>query len=159
MKARWAGLVAIVVLASCSSTSSTSTAPSWEGGAKFEAGTRVALGELGEGMKDRQVQIEGTVTKRCMGKGCWVEVSDGKVSAIAKSLDDSVLFPKDAVGQRVLVQGIVRVKPASECGKGGGEGSHKEGEGSSCGHEGPGHECPKPEILVEILGAKLYPAN
>lgn len=140
-------LIASAVLVSCSGTEETSSQSSWEGGAKFERGTVVSLAELTEAMKDKTVQIEGTVQKLCPGKGCWVEVSDGKSSAIAKSLNDAVLFPKDAVGKKVLVQGIVRFKPAAGCGGEGSEGSHKEA----------GHECPKPDILVEIQGAKLFP--
>jgi hypothetical protein len=138
--------IVVAVLASCSGTEETSAKADWEGGAKFEKGTVVSLAELTEAMKDKTVQIEGTVQKLCPGKGCWVEVSDGKSSAIAKSLNDSVLFPKDAVGKKVLVQGIVRFKPAAAC-----------GEGSEGGHSGEGHECPKPDILVEIQGAKLFP--
>lgn len=140
-------LIASAVLVSCSGTEETSGKSDWEGGAKFDKGTIVALADLTEAMKDKTVQIEGTVQKLCPGKGCWVEVSDGKSSAIAKSLNDSVLFPKDAVGKKVLVQGIVRVKAGGGCGGEGSEGSHKE----------EGHECPKPDILVEIQGAKLFP--
>ena len=108
------GLAAVVVaaLASCSSTEKAT----WEGGAKFEKGTPVAIAELNKNaatMSGKQVQIEGTVSKVCQGSGCWVEVSDGTVSVIAKSLDEKVLFPKDCVGKKVLVQGIYRAAPES----------------------------------------------
>lgn len=142
-----ASAVALLALALCACNTNEKATPvsSWEGGAKFERGTVTAVADIGEPMKDKQVQIEGTVHGVCQGRGCWVEVDDGKGRMIAKSLDESVLFPKDCVGKKVLVMGIVRYKPAAACGEG--------SEGSDSG----GHECPKPEILVEIKGAKLLP--
>ncbi|MEK7468667.1 MAG: DUF4920 domain-containing protein [Planctomycetota bacterium] len=137
--------LAALVLAACSTTEETPSAAAWEGGAKFDRGTVTPVADLNEALKGKQVQIEGTVRGVCQGRGCWVEVDDGKGKTIAKSLNDSVLFPKDCVGQRVLVQGVVRVMGAA-----------KGGEGSGSGE---GHACPQPEILVEIVGAKLFAAK
>lgn len=138
------GLAALLVVALASCGTTESSKAGWEGGAKFERGTTVAIADLnksGESMAGKQVQIEGTVKSMCKGKGCWVEVSDGSQAVIAKSVQDAILFPKDCVGKKVLVQGVVRYKPAEECGEGSGSGGD--------------HECPKPEILVEIQGAQL----
>ncbi|KAF0242367.1 MAG: hypothetical protein FD180_3948 [Planctomycetota bacterium] len=142
LKAAAAGLAAIV-LAACSATEETASTAAWEGGAKFDKATLTSVADLSEALKDKQVQIEGTVRGVCKGRGCWVEVDDGKGKTIAKSLNDSILFPKDCVGKRVLVQGVVRVMGAA-----------REGEGS-----GSGDGCPQPEILVEIQGAKLFAAK
>ncbi len=142
------GLAALIVVALASCGTTESSKAGWEGGAKFERGTTVAIADLnksGESMAGKQVQIEGTVKSMCKGKGCWVEVSDGTQTVIAKSPKDAVLFPKDSVGKKVVVQGIVRVNPAEACGEGSSEGSS----------HGEGHECPKPELLVEIQGAQL----
>lgn len=138
--------LAALALVSCSTTES-STGP-WEGGAKFERGTMTAIADVNrnaEALSGKQVQIEGTVKKMCSGKGCWVEVSDGSQTVLAKSVNDAILFPKGSEGRKVLVQGIVRFKAAESC-----EGSD---EGSGSG--GGGHECPKGDIMVEIQGAQL----
>lgn len=116
--------------------------PSWEAGAAFERATPLSPRLVTAEMRDRRVQLEGTVGDVCQGSGCWVEVVDGDRAVIAKSLDHGVLFPTDCGGRRVLIDGIVRVDPESACG------DHDEGD--------PGHRCPDPDLLVEITGAKLY---
>ena len=56
----------------------------------------------------KPVLIEGRVKAVCQGMGCWVEVEDGKgTSFLAKSLDESVLLPKDCAGRVISVQGVV----------------------------------------------------
>ena len=93
--------------------------------------------------RNRQVVIEGVVKSVCQGRGCWVEVSDGDKTVLAKSLDHSVTFPRDCTGQIVRVLGTVRINPADRC-----------GEDHAAKSD---HRCPKPSMLVEISGAKLYP--
>jgi hypothetical protein len=96
----------------------------------------------------RTVRLEGTVKAVCQGKGCWVEVASGKGrSFLAKSLDESVLLPKDCVGRKVVVQGVVTKLPAP------GAEAHEHA------HEvGDGHVCPAPTYLVATRGAALGPA-
>lgn len=113
--------------------------PSWTGGSPFSDGKLTPPGEIlkdGERLAANRtyVRILGSVTKVCQGAGCWVEVSDGSTAIIAKSLDHDVLFPKDCAGRKALLYGLVRFKPVQES----------------------GDDCPKPEILVEVLGARLY---
>jgi hypothetical protein len=63
----------------------------------------------------KTVRIEGTVKKVCQGAGCWVEVASSKgVTFLAKSLDESVLLPKDCAGRQIMVQGVVTMLPAKE---------------------------------------------
>lgn len=92
----------------------------------------------------KTVRIEGMVADVCQGRGCWVRVKDDKGTLfLAKSLDESVLLPKDCVGQRVVVQGVVTALKAKPH-------EHEEGEG---------HECPTPEFVVATQGAELRPAD
>jgi hypothetical protein len=93
----------------------------------------------------RTVRIEGTVAEVCQGRGCWVRVRDEKgVMFLAKSLDESVLLPKDCAGQAIVVQGVVTpLKPAPH--------EHEEGV--------EGHACPTPEYVVATQGIELRAAG
>lgn len=139
------GMIAILgVLAAGCSSSSPAPKASWEGGKLVAAEKSLAVKELttrGEALKDQSVQVDGTVKRVCQGRGCWVEVADGDAAVIAKSLDHTVLFPKDCAGKRVLVQGVVRVNPPDQCE------DHEEKKD---------HDCPKPTLLIEITGAQLF---
>lgn len=91
----------------------------------------------------KTVRIEGTVAEVCQGRGCWVRVKDDKGQLfLAKSLDETVLLPKDCAGQNVVVQGVVTALKAKPH-------EHAEGEG---------HECPTPEFVVATQGIELRPA-
>ena len=89
----------------------------------------------------QQVRIEGTVKAVCQGRGCWVEVTDknGK-SFLARSLDDSVLLPKDCAGRKIVVQGVVTALPQKAV---------EEAEAAE------GHVCPKPDYVVATQGIEL----
>jgi Domain of unknown function (DUF4920) len=87
------------------------------------------------------IRIEGTAKAVCQGAGCWVEVSDAKgVTFLAKSLDESVLLPKDSAGRSIVVQGVVTKMTAKAH-------DHE--------HEGEGHACPVPTYLISTQGALL----
>ena len=87
----------------------------------------------------RKVRLEGTVKEVCQGRGCWVEVEAGGGSFMARSLDESVLLPKDCKGRKVVVQGVVKALPRSI------KEEPKE----------EGHACPKPEWVVATQGIEL----
>lgn len=97
----------------------------------------------------RTVRIEGTVKQVCQGAGCWVEVASASgATFLAKSLDESVLLPKDCAGRRITVQGVVTMTPAPEAA------AHR--------HEEPaaeGHACPAPSYLISTQGAELAAAQ
>lgn len=95
----------------------------------------------------KTVRIEGTVAEVCQGRGCWVRIKDDRGQTfMAKSLDDSVLLPKDCAGQYVVVQGVVTaLKPAAH--------DHEHGEGKEA------HSCPTPEYVVATQGIELLPAR
>jgi len=91
------------------------------------------------------VRIDGTVKQVCQGAGCWVEVaSTSGATFLAKSLDESVLLPKDCAGRKISVQGVVTMLPAKDAA------AHQ--------HEEPmaeGHACPTPTYLISTQGAEL----
>ena len=90
----------------------------------------------------RTLRIEGTVKDVCQGQGCWLEVQDatGK-SFLAKSLDESVLVPKDCKGRHVIVQGVLTSRPAK---------GHDHHEGDEAAHE-----CPSPTYVLDTRGVEL----
>lgn len=97
----------------------------------------------------RTVRIDGTVKKVCQGAGCWVEVASSKgTTFLARSLDESVLLPKDCSGRKIVVQGIVTMMPAK------GAETHQHAD-----HAAEGHECPAPTYLIATHGAELVAAK
>jgi uncharacterized protein DUF4920 len=97
----------------------------------------------------RTVRIDGTVKKVCQGAGCWVEVASSQgVTFLAKSLDESVLLPKDCAGRKIMVQGVVTMLPAKEAE------AHQHAEPVAAGHE-----CPAPTFLISTQGAELVAAK
>ena len=102
------------------------------------------LAKTPERFKGRTIRLEGTVKDVCQGKGCWVEVADEKgASFMAKSLDESVLLPKDCKGRHVVVEGVVMTLPRQAA-------------------EEPApadHSCPKPTYIVSTRGIQLTAAT
>ena len=90
--------------------------------------------------KGKTVRLEGMVKDVCQGQGCWIEIQskDGK-TFLAKSLDESVLVPKNSKGQNVVVQGVVTQMPPKP---------HEH-------HGEEGHSCPAPTWVVSMLGVEL----
>lgn len=78
--------------------------------------------------------LEGHVTGRCGGSGCWVSLdTDGDKDLIVRTADESFIFPAECVDKDIQVQGKLMVKSASSHE----EHEHEEGEAD--------HECPDPE--------------
>ena len=100
-----------------------------------------SLVESPESFAGETVRLEGTVKAVCQGAGCWVEVQDAQGSSfIARSLDESILLPKDCAGRKIVVQGVVTALPQ---------------EVKEEPAEAAGHVCPKPEYVVATQGAML----
>ena len=100
------------------------------------------LAKAPEKFKGRTVRLQGVVKDVCQGRGCWVEVAaPNGASFLAKSLDESVLVPKDCKGRKVVVQGVVTTLPRNE----------KEAEAARA----EGHACPAPTYVVSMLGVEL----
>jgi hypothetical protein len=101
------------------------------------------LAKKPEKFKGKTVRLEGVVKEVCQGRGCWVEVAaPGGASFMARSLDHSILLPKDCQGRSIVVEGVVTTMPAE---------AHEEH-----GAEMPaGHTCPKPAYVVATRGIEL----
>jgi len=89
------------------------------------------------------LRLEGVVKAVCQGQGCWVEIADPKgASIIARSLDESVLLPKDCKGSRIVVQGVMTVMPPKDH-------DHTAHEAAE------GHSCPAPAYVLSTQGIEL----
>ncbi|MBI5709129.1 MAG: DUF4920 domain-containing protein [Candidatus Eisenbacteria bacterium] len=98
------------------------------------------LAKKPERFAGKTVRLEGKVKAVCQGMGCWVEVEDAKgASFIARSLDESVLLPKDCAGRWIVVQGKVTTLPQA---------AKEEARPED-------HACPRPEYVVSTEGAEL----
>jgi len=136
--------LAATLFASAAGAAGTLSAPS-----RFGAAVRVKqpvdvaqLAATPEKFKGRTVRLEGTVKDVCQGKGCWVQVADASgASFMARSVDESVLLPKNCKGWHVVVQGKVMALPARVAN----EPAPRD------------HACPKPEYIVSTSGVELTP--
>lgn len=101
------------------------------------------LGRKPASFTGKTLRIEGVVKDVCQGQGCWVQVQGAKgATFMAKSLDESVLLPKDCAGRRIVVQGVVtRLMPKGH------DHDHEEGV--------PAHSCPTPSYVLSMLSAEL----
>lgn len=148
MKRIAATLAAAVLAVSLASAAPAGTEPA-RFGAPVTVKKTVAVARLAAApakYEGKTVRIEGTVAEVCQGRGCWVRVKDAKgLLFLAKSLDETVLLPKDCAGQYVVVQGVVTaLKPAAH--------EHEEEAGVEA------HSCPTPEYVVATQGIELRPA-
>jgi hypothetical protein len=57
----------------------------------------------------KTVLVEGKIVGVCQDKGCWIDIAGEKENEKIKVKveDGEIVFPKDAKGKTVLVQGIV----------------------------------------------------
>jgi hypothetical protein len=99
-----------------------------------------------DSFKDKPVMVTGKIVDMCAHSGCWVEVlAPDSSRIICKSMDESVHFTKDCLGQIVQVQGKLmfdaKAKNATEVKK-------HEGEGEA-------HACPAPKVMVSLEGAAV----
>lgn len=141
--------LALAVLAALTLTATLALAgdaPVQRYGAKVTAKKPVVIAQLAQSpakFKGKTVRLEGTVKDVCQGKGCWIEVADETgASFLARSLDESVLVPKDCKGRKVVVQGVVTTLPQKV---------HEE--------KPEGHACPKPEWVLSTQGVELAAAT
>jgi len=97
----------------------------------------------------KTVLIEGKVTGRCSGTGCWVSLDSGNPDQpfYAKSPDHSFLFPADCVNKTVRIEGEFQVQnPEVETKD---TLKHAEGELEE------GHTCPMPVYYLNPKGIKI----
>jgi RecJ-like exonuclease len=55
----------------------------------------------------KEVRVEGEITKVCQMQGCWILLKDASSDdpIRVKVNDGEIVFPKDGVGKKVVVQG------------------------------------------------------
>lgn len=148
-------LVALFAFTALPALADTPAAPAADGSVKVGAPLTVKkavnvaeLAKKPQKFVGKTVLLEGTVKDVCQGRGCWVEVEGPKgVTFLAKSLDETVLLPKDCKGRRIAVEGVVTEM------KGETEAEHAEHAAAA------GHSCPRPTYLVATKGAELKPAK
>jgi hypothetical protein len=141
-----AALAAVIfVPAAVSAADAPATAQRFGAAVKVKAPVDVArlAGDPAK-FKGKTIRLEGTVKDVCQGRGCWVEVADDKgVSFMARSLDETVLLPKDCKGMHVVVEGKVMALPAKVKNE----------------PLPTDHACPKPEYVVATRGVELSAAR
>ena len=65
---------------------------------------------------EQTLLVEATIGAVCQSKGCWMQVGDGDQTAMVRweaGCDGKYAFPKDAMGERVLIQGSFYPKTIS----------------------------------------------
>jgi len=65
---------------------------------------------------EQTLLVEATVNAVCQNKGCWMQVADGDQTAMVRweaGCGGKYTFPKDAMGERVLIQGSFYPKTIS----------------------------------------------
>ncbi len=63
--------------------------------------------------KGKTIVIEATTEKVCEQKGCWMVIKDGSHQVRTLFKDYGFFVPKDIVGQKVRVQGVMEQKKIS----------------------------------------------
>ncbi len=71
-------------------------------------------------LKEKKIQVTGTITKVCPMAGCWVDIQDPdfpkdpKKSIHVKVKDGKIVFPKNSVGKKVTIKGVLKEKKLSK---------------------------------------------
>jgi len=60
------------------------------------------------------VLVEGRVVDVCQKKGCWTVLREGEVQVRVRFEDYGFFLPRDSMGDRAFVEGVVRVEVLSE---------------------------------------------
>ena len=66
---------------------------------------------------DQTLWVEADVVAVCQKMGCWMQVQDGDSTSLVRwesGCGGKYEFPKDAVGERILIQGSFYAKELSE---------------------------------------------
>jgi hypothetical protein len=102
----------------------------------------------------KYVRLEGTVSKVCQSKGCWMELSDPTATqAMFVKFTCPIegrLLPAAAVGKPVVVEGIVRVKTISQA-----DARHIKQESGATPEQVAMIKGPQLQITVESPGAQI----
>jgi hypothetical protein len=92
------------------------------------------------------VRLEGKAEKVCKNKGCWVTLRDGDATVHVTFEGYSFFVPKDSAGQKVALEGKVKVKAPDPA-----EVAHLKGEGAGA--------AASSRVSVEAYGVELRGAS
>nr|MBP9113484.1 DUF4920 domain-containing protein [Polyangiaceae bacterium] len=88
-------------------------------GAPIASGSETQLAALAKApatFKGKIVTTSGTIRKMCQHQGCWLELTDGTISATVRTHAHSFLIPLNSAGRKARVQGnVMLTKDGKEC--------------------------------------------
>jgi hypothetical protein len=110
------------------------------------------LGDL-SAFEGKPVRVEGTVSKVCERKGCWLTMADGGKELFVKFTCpiDGRLIPTNAVGKRAIAQGELAIKEISE-----GDARHIAEEGGKSAEEVARIVGPQKQVTLKSPGAVVF---
>ena len=86
-------------------------------GAGLELRETTALAKLldaPEAFTEAPVLVSGRLADVCQKKGCWTVLADGAHQIRVRFEDYGFFLPKDAIGARAYVEGVVTIRTLSE---------------------------------------------
>lgn len=108
-------VLALAVLAACSSPKTTETqtaeTPASKFGAEITEEGSIALTSLTEKMTtdSLDVKVEGKIIEVCQMKGCWMKLDMGNNQTMTVRFKDYGFFvPKDAAGKMAVIDGFAK---------------------------------------------------
>lgn len=100
----------LCLLAACASFPADSYGVGVAGRPSVKAATLLAHPELYSG---RPVIVEGTITKVCPTKGCWMTVREGERELRVTFKDHAFFMPLDCAGRTAHIEGVFAIVDTS----------------------------------------------
>lgn len=83
-------------------------------GPKLADGKVLSVQECTAALNGKSVKVEGKVAQVCAKKGCWFVIEDDKKQQVRITSKDYKFFvPRDAVGKKAVVEGVLTLKEMS----------------------------------------------
>ncbi len=119
------------------------------GGTRKEASGKEAssCGSVTRDESGSLVRVSGTISAVCQKAGCWMSLQDGTADARIFMKDHTFVVPKDIVGRRAEVEGMLRAKTVTA-----GFAKHLAEDG---GKDPAKVEGPQHEFMVTATGVRL----
>jgi RNase P/RNase MRP subunit p29 len=100
-------------------TSASTKAPASTFGRPIEGGETASLVDIAKNptsYKGRVVATEGTVTRVCQERGCWMAIKDDSGTATVRMHGHTFFVPTTSAGKHARVEGtVVLMKDGREC--------------------------------------------
>ena len=109
-------IVACRVQESAPAPAETKAAPAAEKfGAAIHGTAALPLGDVAK-HKGENVVTEGTVSRVCQERGCWLALRDGQTDAVVRMHGHSFFVPTTSAGKHARVEGkVLLMKDGHEC--------------------------------------------